>query len=87
MEALHHAAIEGDGTAGAVLRRGERLDDAAGLGHLARRRGEDAVRDLDLARMDQSLAVETEIAGLDALRLEATLSSKALKTPSSTSRP
>ena len=66
VQPLHHLAVERDRAARGVLRPFERRDDLAGLGHLLRRRREDGVAGLDLAGMDQRLAVEAEIAALRA---------------------
>src|SRR3982074_2103090 len=55
------------GAAGVV----EGVDDLAGLGDLVGRRGEDAVAWLELAGVDEGLAVEAELPALQAFRLEA----------------
>src|SRR5579863_5583208 len=67
MQPLHHLTVERYRAARGILRKLERGDDLAGLGDLGRGRREDGVAGLDLARMDQRLAVEAEIARLRAL--------------------
>src|SRR5262245_16540165 len=66
MQALYHATIELDGAARGVFGLLERRDDLASQRDFLRRRREDDVASLDVARMDQRLAVEAEIARLRA---------------------
>jgi hypothetical protein len=66
MQPFHHLAVERDRAARGVLRPFERRDDLASVGDFLRRRREDGVAGLDLAGMDQGLAVEAEIAALGA---------------------
>ena len=66
MQPLHHLAVERNRTARGVFRPLERRDDLAGMGDFLRRRREDHVAGVDLAGMDQGLAVEAEIAALRA---------------------
>src|SRR5690242_7817294 len=53
MQALDHAAVDGDDALGLVLRQIESGDDLARLGDLFRRRRKRLVADVELARMDQ----------------------------------
>src|SRR3981189_517798 len=71
MQPFHHLAVEPDRAARGVLRLLEPRDHLAGIGDFLRRRREDRVAGLDLAGMDQRLAVETEIAALRAFLAEA----------------
>src|ERR1700738_2502281 len=71
MQALHHLAVELDRAARGILRPLERRDDLAGMSDFLRRRREDRVAGFDLARMDQGLAVEAEIAALRAFQRKA----------------
>src|SRR6476646_973617 len=71
VQPLHHLAVELDRTARGVLRSIECRDDLAGMRDLLRRRRKDRVAGHDLARMDQGLAVEAEIAGLRTFQREA----------------
>src|SRR6476661_9752365 len=71
VQPLHHLAVELDRAARGVLRSIECRDDLAGMRDLLRRRREDRVAGHDLARMDQGLAVETEIARLRAFQRKA----------------
>src|SRR4051812_17412159 len=64
VQALDHLTVETDRAARGVLRPCKRRDDLAGLRNLLRGRREDRVAGLDLARVDQRLAVEAEIATL-----------------------
>ena len=64
VQPLHHLAIELDRAARGVFRLLERRDDLAGVRDFLGRRREDRVAGLDLAGMDQRLAVEAEIARL-----------------------
>ena len=66
VQPFHHAAVELDRAARGVLGLLEGGDDLARFGDFLRRRREDRVAGLDMARMDQRLAVETEIAALRA---------------------
>ena len=66
MQPLHHLSVELDRASRGVLRPFEGRDDLAGVRDFLRRRSEDRVAGLDLARMDQRLAVEAEIARLRA---------------------
>src|ERR1700676_5525068 len=67
MQPLHHLTVERDRTARGILRPLECRDDLAGVGDLLLGRGEDGVAGLDLAWMNQRLAVESKIARLGAL--------------------
>ena len=71
VQPLHHPAVELDRAARGVFRPLERGDDLARLGDFLGRRREDRVAGLDLAGMDQRLAVEAEIAALRAFLAEA----------------
>src|ERR1700687_4176264 len=71
MQPLPHLAVELDRAARGVLRPLERRDDLAGMRDFLRRRREDRVAGFDLARMDQGLAVEAQIAALRAFQREA----------------
>ena len=71
MQALDHAAVELDRAARGVLRLLEGGYDLARLGDLSLGRREDRVAGVDVARMDQRLAVEAEIAALRAFLREA----------------
>src|ERR1700681_275989 len=71
MQPLHHLAVELDRAARGVLGPLERRDDLAGVRDFLRRRRENRVAGFDLARMDQGLAVEAEIAALRAFQREA----------------
>ena len=64
VQPLHHLTVERNRATRGVLRPLERRDDLAGLRDFLRRRREDGVAGLDLAGMDQRLAVEAEIAAL-----------------------
>src|ERR1700683_2441264 len=66
MQPLHHLPVELDRAARGVFRPLECSDDPAGLGDFLLRRREDDIAVLDLARMDQGLAVEAKIARLRA---------------------
>src|SRR5208337_2923863 len=63
---LHHLSVELDRAARGVLRPFERRDNLSGMRNFLRRRSEDRIAGLDLAGMDQRLAVEAEIARLRA---------------------
>src|SRR6185437_1488028 len=67
MQALDHAAIDGDDALGLVFRQIESGDDFARLGDLFQRGREGLVAQLDLARMNQRLAVKAELYPLRAL--------------------
>src|SRR3954465_1696452 len=66
MQPLHHLAIELYSTSCGIFRPLEGGDDLSRMRAFLRRRGEDGVARLDLARMDQRLAVEAEVAALRA---------------------
>ena len=66
MQPLHHPAVELDRAARGVFRQLERRDDLSRLRDFLGRRREDRVAGLDMARMDQRLAVKAEIAALRA---------------------
>src|SRR5215472_3025812 len=66
VQPLDHAALDLDDAFVAVLRQIERGDDLARRLDLLGRRRERGVAGFDLPRMDQRLAVETEIARLPA---------------------
>src|SRR5260370_4427168 len=71
VQPLHHLAVELNRAARGVLRPLECRDDLAGMRDLLRGRREDRVAGHDLARMDQGLAVEAEIARLRAFQRKA----------------
>ena len=73
VQPLDHAAVEGDRALAGVLRPLEGGDDGAGPLDLVGGRREDLVRDRDLVRVDQGLAVEAAIAALLAFGPEARL--------------
>src|SRR5882757_10841532 len=66
VQSLHHLPVELDRAARSVLRPFERRDDLAGMRDFLRRWREDRVAGFDLARMNQRLTVEAEIARLRA---------------------
>src|ERR1044072_2469997 len=68
MQPLHHLTVQLNRPARGILRAPECRDDVSCLRVLLRRRREDRIAGLDLARMNQCLAVKTEIAALRALR-------------------
>jgi hypothetical protein len=67
VQALDHLAIDLHHAFVGVFRQFESGDHLARQRHFVRRRGENFVAWINLARMDQGLAVEAEIAGLLAL--------------------
>ena len=71
MQQLHHAAVELDRALAGVLRQRERLDDGGGAFDLSRGGGEQFVADVDLTGVDQRLAVEPNVAALQAFEAEA----------------
>ena len=73
VQVLDHAAVDGDDALAGGLGLLEGGDDAAGLLDLLGARGEGGVARLDLARVDEGLAVEAEVAALLALGEEAGL--------------
>ena len=66
VQTLHHAAVELDRAARGVFGPLEGRDDLARFGDFLGRRREDRVAGLDMARMDQRLAVEAEVTALRA---------------------
>src|ERR1044072_10027603 len=66
MQPLHHLTVQVNRPPRRLLRPLECRDDFSCLRDLLRRRGEDRIAGLDLAGMNQGLAVETEIAALRA---------------------
>src|ERR1700674_3439170 len=66
MQPLHHLTVEPDRAARGVFRQLKGCDDLAGLRDLFLWWREDRIAGLDLAGMDQRLAVEAEIARLRA---------------------
>src|SRR5690606_31161758 len=67
VQVLDHPAVDGDDAAPLGLRLLEGVDDAAGPVDLLVGRGEDPVAGLDLAGVDERLAVEAHLAALHAL--------------------
>src|SRR3984885_35291 len=66
MKSLHHPAVELNSTARGIFRPLERRDDFSRLRHFLGGRRENRVAGLDLAGVNQRLAVEAEIAALRA---------------------
>src|SRR3954463_14800107 len=64
MQSLHHPAVQLNSTARGIFRPLERRDDVSRLRHFVGGRREDGVAGIDLAGMNQRLAVEAEIAAL-----------------------
>ena len=71
MQQLRHPAVDLDHALAGVFRQRERGDHGAGAGDFIGGGREDGVARLDLAGMDQRLAVEAELQALTALRFEA----------------
>src|SRR5262252_3469215 len=70
MQALDHAAVELHNALVLVFRQIERRDDLLRLGNVLRARRKGGVARPDLARMDESLAVEAHVSRLAALARE-----------------
>src|ERR1700754_3972941 len=70
MQSLHHPAVELNSTARGIFRPLERRDDFSRLLDFVGGRGADRVAGLDLAWVNQGLAVEAEIAALRAFLRE-----------------
>src|SRR6185437_11622753 len=68
---LDHPSVELDRAARNILRQFEGCNDLTRLVDLLRRRREDRIAGIDMARMDQRLAVKAEIAALRAFGGEA----------------
>src|SRR5665647_3610627 len=66
VQPLYHLPVERNRAARGIFGLIERRDDLAGMRDLLRWRREDGVAGLDLARVDERLAVEAEIARLRA---------------------
>src|SRR3954453_5650151 len=64
MQSLHHPAVQLNSAARGIFRPLERRDDFSRLRHFVGGRREDRVAGIDLARMNQRLPVEAEIAAL-----------------------
>ena len=71
MQPFDHPAVELDRAARGIFRKLEGRDDLARLRDFLGGRREDRVAGLDLAGMDQRLAVEAEVAALRAFLAEA----------------
>ena len=71
VQQFDHPAVELDHALAGVFRQGEGVDDGAGVLDLGDGRREHLVADVDLARVDQRLAVEAHVAALLAFRPEA----------------
>src|SRR5574337_481623 len=66
VQKLDHFAVELNGAPASVFRPGEGVDDGAGARDLGAGGGEHLVADVDLAGMDERLAVESHVAPLQA---------------------
>src|SRR5579872_288423 len=71
VQKLDHPPVELDHALAGVLRQRERRDDGGGAFDLSRGGSERLVADVDLARVDQRLAVEPHVAALQTFVAEA----------------
>ena len=82
VEVLDHATVDGDHASTVGLGLGEGVDDPAGVLDVSFARGPDFVGRIDLARMDERLAVEAELEALGRFGHEAISVLTLLYTPS-----